>query len=85
MKLNKGIFFQNISTITLTRQHDKLSSKTITAYKYFKKTISRYFLNRAMYHLQGMLRKISNVLNYKKKLNYNIYLHINSNPAPSHS
>lgn len=38
-EIKQGHFFQNISTITLTRQHDKLRM-TITAYKYKKLTIS---------------------------------------------
>lgn len=80
MMLNKGIFLQNTSTIILTRQHDKLSM-TITAYKYKKINYFRYFPNTAMYHVHVMLRKISKFLNYKKNLNYNIYLHINSYPA----
>lgn len=63
-KITQGHFFQNISTITLTRQHDKLRSMTITVYKYKKRTISDIY--QIQQCIMYKLRKISKFLNYKR-------------------
>lgn len=72
-------FFQHTSDITLTRQREL--SMTVTAYKY-KKGLSQIFPQIQQCIMYKLCYESFEFLNYKKNLNYTIYLQ-NSDPATS--